>query len=75
MTGGSDKSSGARAMSAAATRPAKCACLKMLRHVRFYEGEVQSVDLAERRAVVAHGFDRHTHSLEYDRTNFEESEH
>jgi len=35
---------------------------KMLRHVRFFEGEVQSVNLAERRVVVAHGFDRHTHS-------------
>jgi NADH dehydrogenase len=31
---------------------------KMLRHVRFFQGEVQSVDLAERRVVVAHGFDR-----------------
>jgi NADH:ubiquinone reductase (H+-translocating) len=39
---------------------------KMLRHVRFFEGEVQSVDLAGRRVVVAHGFDRHTHTLEYD---------
>src|SRR5258705_10617540 len=43
---------------------------KMLRHVRFFEGEVQSVHLAERRAVVAHGFDRHTHSLEYDHIVF-----
>jgi NADH dehydrogenase len=39
---------------------------KLLRYVRFFEGEVQSVQLAERRVVVAHGFDRHTHSLEYD---------
>ena len=36
---------------------------KMLRHVRFFEGEVKSVQLAERRVVVAHGFDWHTHSL------------
>ncbi len=43
---------------------------KMLRHVRFFEGEVLSVHLAERRAVVAHGFDRHTHSLEYDHIVF-----
>jgi len=43
---------------------------KMLRYVRFFEGEVQSVHLAERRAVVAHGFDRHTHSLEYDHIVF-----
>src|SRR6478735_4676868 len=39
---------------------------KMLRHVRFFEAEVQSIDLMARRAVVAHGFDQHTHSLEYD---------
>ncbi len=43
---------------------------KMLRHVRFFEGEVRSVHLAERRVVVAHGFDRHTHSLEYDHIVF-----
>ena len=43
---------------------------KMLRHVRFFEGEVQSVNLAERRVVVAHGFDRHTHTLEYDHIVF-----
>src|SRR5215813_4942153 len=28
---------------------------KMLRHVRFFEGEVRSVNLAERCVVVAHG--------------------
>jgi len=43
---------------------------KMLRHVRFFEGEVQSVNLAERCVVVAHGFDRHTHALEYDHIVF-----
>ena len=43
---------------------------KMLRHVRFFEGEVQSVDLVDRRIVVAHGFDQHTHSLEYDHIVF-----
>ena len=43
---------------------------KMLRHVRFFEGEVLSVHLAERRIVVAHGFDQHTHSLEYDHIVF-----
>lgn len=43
---------------------------KMLRHVRFFEGEVQSVNLAERCVVVAHGFDRHTHTLEYDHIVF-----
>ena len=43
---------------------------KMLRHVRFFEGEILSVQLVERRIVVAHGFDRHTHSLEYDHIVF-----
>ena len=43
---------------------------KMLRHVRFFEGEVQSIDLVDRRVVVAHGFDQHTHSLEYDHIVF-----
>src|SRR5215470_10012849 len=38
---------------------------KMLRHVRFFEGDVQSMDLAARQVVVSHGFDQHTHSLEY----------
>ncbi len=44
---------------------------KILRnHVRFFEGEVQSVNLAEHRVVVAHGFNRHTHSMEYDHIVF-----
>lgn len=43
---------------------------KLLRHVRFFEGEVQSVQLGERRVIVAHGFDRHTHVLEYDHVVF-----
>ena len=43
---------------------------KLLRHVRFFEGEVQSVRLGERRVIVAHGFDRHTHALEYDHIVF-----
>src|ERR1700753_2485273 len=37
---------------------------KMLRHVRFFEGEIQSIDLLDRRVVVAHGFDQHTHMFE-----------
>jgi NADH dehydrogenase len=40
------------------------------KHVRFFEGEVQSVNLAERRVVVAHGLNRHTHSMEYDHIVF-----
>src|SRR5215471_2307073 len=43
---------------------------KMLRHVRFFEGEVQSVDLVNRSVVLSHGFDQHTHTLEYDHIVF-----
>ncbi len=39
---------------------------KMLRKVNFFAGEVQQVDLAARKVVVAHGFDHHEHTLEYD---------
>ena len=39
---------------------------KMLRHVRFFEGEVLSVDILRRQATVIHGFDQHTHALDYD---------
>jgi NADH:ubiquinone reductase (H+-translocating) len=39
---------------------------KMLRHVRFFEGEVLSVDILRRQVTVSHGFDQHTHALDYD---------
>src|SRR5260370_11308176 len=39
---------------------------KMLRHVDFFAGDVESIDLEKRAAVVSHGFDHHTHTLEYD---------
>jgi NADH dehydrogenase len=39
---------------------------KMLRHVRFFAGDVHEIDLAQKRIIVAHGFDLHTHALEYD---------
>ena len=39
---------------------------KMLRHVNFFPSEVLSVNLAERTVIVAHGFDHHQHTLEYD---------
>jgi NADH dehydrogenase len=39
---------------------------KLLRHVQFFEGDVESVDLEARRVAVSHGADRHTHNLEYD---------
>ena len=43
---------------------------KMLRHVRFFEGEVLSVDIGRRQVTVTHGFDKHTHALEYDHLVF-----
>ena len=43
---------------------------KMLHHVHFFEGDVRSIDTAKRQVVVAHGFDQHTHSLEYDHIVF-----
>jgi NADH dehydrogenase len=39
---------------------------KLLRRVQFFAGEVETIDLPARRVVVAHGFDRHMHELEYD---------
>jgi len=39
---------------------------KMLRRVRFFAGEVDRIDLEQKSAVVSHGFDHHSHSLEFD---------
>src|ERR1700746_2111090 len=39
---------------------------KLLGHVRFFEGDVQSIDLAARQVIVSHGFDQHIHTLDYD---------
>jgi NADH dehydrogenase len=39
---------------------------KMLRHVDFFAGDVESINLKKRAVVVLHGFDHHTHTLEYD---------
>src|SRR5246127_5318117 len=39
---------------------------KLLRHVRFFEGDVQSIDLPARQVIVSHGFDQHIHALDYD---------
>ena len=39
---------------------------KMLRHVKFFAGGVIGVNLAERKVIVAHGFDHHQHALDYD---------
>jgi NADH dehydrogenase len=43
---------------------------KLLRHVRFFEGDVQSIDLAARQVVVSHGFDQHIHALHYEHVVF-----
>ena len=43
---------------------------KMLRHVHFFEGEIQSIDVANRQVMVSHGFDQHMHTLEYDHLVF-----
>ena len=39
---------------------------KLLRHVRTFVGEVQTVDLSAKRVTVVHGFTKHAHALEYD---------
>ncbi|HEV3408991.1 MAG TPA: NAD(P)/FAD-dependent oxidoreductase, partial [Chthoniobacterales bacterium] len=39
---------------------------KMLRHVNFFVGDVQSIDLGAKRVNVTHGFNPHSHNLEYD---------
>jgi NADH:ubiquinone reductase (H+-translocating) len=39
---------------------------KLLRRVRFFCGEVESMDLTEKRVVVSHGIERHEHEMEYD---------
>jgi NADH dehydrogenase len=39
---------------------------KMLRHVSFFVGDVETIELAHKRISVSHGFDRHSHELEYD---------
>ena len=39
---------------------------KLLRRVRFFEGDVESIDLAGRRVHVSHGREHHHHELEYD---------
>ena len=39
---------------------------KMLRRVRFFAGEVDQVDVEQRRVIVSHGFDHHHHTIEFD---------
>ncbi len=39
---------------------------KLLRRVKFVEGEVESIDLRRRQVIVSHGGDPHAHELDYD---------
>jgi NADH dehydrogenase len=39
---------------------------KLLRRVRFVEGDVESIDLERRVVVVSHGSEHHDHELPYD---------
>ena len=39
---------------------------KMLRRVNFLAGEVDRIDLEQKRVTVFHGFDHHPHPLRYD---------
>jgi NADH:ubiquinone reductase (H+-translocating) len=39
---------------------------RMLRRVNFFAGDVESIDLPNKRVDVSHGFDHHGHTLEYD---------
>jgi NADH dehydrogenase len=39
---------------------------KMLRRVNFLAGEVDQIDLEQKRVIVSHGFDLHPHILEFD---------
>src|SRR6266702_1130096 len=39
---------------------------KLLRNVAFFEGQVLEIDLKQRRVVVGHGFDGHSHTIAFD---------
>jgi NADH dehydrogenase len=39
---------------------------KMIRRVNFFCGDVDKIDIESKQVVVSHGFDRHSHTLEYD---------
>jgi NADH dehydrogenase, FAD-containing subunit len=39
---------------------------KLLRRVKFFEGDVESIDIPGKRVVVTHSSDHHHHDLEYD---------
>jgi NADH:ubiquinone reductase (H+-translocating) len=39
---------------------------KVLRHVHFFVGQVEQIDIVQKSIVVSHGFDRHHHTLPFD---------
>src|SRR5205814_5672241 len=39
---------------------------KLLKRVKFFAGEVESIDVERRAVSVSHGFDHHHHELPYD---------
>src|SRR5437762_2849073 len=39
---------------------------KMIRHVSFFCGDVDKIDIERKRVTVSHGFERHSHDLDYD---------
>jgi NADH dehydrogenase len=39
---------------------------ELVRHVKFFCGEVESVDLDKKTVCVSHGYGRHSHDLQYD---------
>jgi len=39
---------------------------KLLRRTHFFNGDIKSIDLRERRVIVAHADDNHDHELSYD---------
>ena len=39
---------------------------KLLKRVKFFAGEVESIDLERRQVTVSHGFDHHHHEVPYD---------
>ena len=39
---------------------------KLLRSAHFFAGEVEQIDIKQRKVVVSHGFDHHHHTLEFD---------
>lgn len=39
---------------------------KMLRRVHFFAGEVDRIDIGQKKVIVSHGFDHHRHTLSFD---------